>query len=592
MAEASSTATTANLPTELDLAFIIDATGSMGSYIKSAQENMRNIVQDIIISEKCLLNVALILYRDHPPQDSTFIIKVNNFTDDMEEAKANIDLASASGGGDGPEAMTPALHAAAHTLSWRTNAVKIAILIADAPPHGLDVNGDHWPNGDPSGHDPIECVALLAEHGITLYTIGCEPAATVYRDFLMALAFKTGGQYIPLDTCANLASVIVGSAKEEISLERLIAQVHEEVMREAALRGGPVDETKLTRRLHEVMESGGVKARRVKMDNQDGTKSIPSLTPTAEYLSTLTTLKEVRDKWVANKSIPTAPVAPTLFGGIFGASKTPAPTSIRTKKARVRTRVIKKKSVKTGKTATKVKTIVKKKKAKRSVGRGIRRSTRIAFRGNHEEEEEEESTENEEMETSTLPAAKPAKMIPHISHITLADDELLDVSQTRRLSDSCDLEFLNELTTDSLADLNAKSIQEKLINLLYNSKPDPIDIQCTNKLCTSTSFCQADLDNIVTWQYNYTFINGSLPCINMSPNDSSLEINQAFIAFGSQITNITLRCNHQQCHNNNRAVSEVYSIMRNEFALPLNCFFSIRIQLLQPHYLHHLALHL
>ncbi|CAF5220101.1 unnamed protein product, partial [Rotaria magnacalcarata] len=98
MAEASSTITTAsNLPTELDLAFIIDATGSMGSYIKSAQENMRNIIQDIIISEKCLLNVALILYRDHPPQENTFIIKVNNFTDDVEEAKANIDLASASG---------------------------------------------------------------------------------------------------------------------------------------------------------------------------------------------------------------------------------------------------------------------------------------------------------------------------------------------------------------------------------------------------------------------------------------------------------------------------------------------------------------
>jgi hypothetical protein len=74
----------------------------------------------------------------------------------------------------------------------------------------------------------------------------------------MALAFKTGGQYIPLGNCDNLSSIIVGSAKEEISLERLIAQVHEEVMREAALRGGPVDETELTRRIHEVMQGGGM----------------------------------------------------------------------------------------------------------------------------------------------------------------------------------------------------------------------------------------------------------------------------------------------------------------------------------------------
>lgn len=112
--------------------------------------------------------------------------------------------------------------------------------------------------GDPSGHDPVECAALLAERGVTLYTIGCEPAITPYRDFFMAIAFKTGGQYIPLGSSAGLASVIVGSAKEEISLERLIAQVHEEVMREAATRGGPVDEAELTRRIHEIMKDGGM----------------------------------------------------------------------------------------------------------------------------------------------------------------------------------------------------------------------------------------------------------------------------------------------------------------------------------------------
>jgi hypothetical protein len=50
-------------------------------------------------------------------------------------------------GGDCPEAIAPALHAAAHTLSWRKNAVKIALLIADAPPHGLQPAGDTWPNG-------------------------------------------------------------------------------------------------------------------------------------------------------------------------------------------------------------------------------------------------------------------------------------------------------------------------------------------------------------------------------------------------------------------------------------------------------------
>lgn len=44
--------------------------------------------------------------------------------------------------------MTPALYDAVHNLKWRSGAVKIAILIADAPPHGLEVSGDHWPNGE------------------------------------------------------------------------------------------------------------------------------------------------------------------------------------------------------------------------------------------------------------------------------------------------------------------------------------------------------------------------------------------------------------------------------------------------------------
>jgi hypothetical protein len=44
------------------------------------------------------LNVALILYRDHPPQENTFVIQVNDFTNDANKVKANIQLAFASGG--------------------------------------------------------------------------------------------------------------------------------------------------------------------------------------------------------------------------------------------------------------------------------------------------------------------------------------------------------------------------------------------------------------------------------------------------------------------------------------------------------------
>jgi hypothetical protein len=50
-------------------------------------------------------------------------------------------------GGDTPEAVADALHAVLK-LSWRPEAVKICVLISDAPPHGLVSSGDEFPEGE------------------------------------------------------------------------------------------------------------------------------------------------------------------------------------------------------------------------------------------------------------------------------------------------------------------------------------------------------------------------------------------------------------------------------------------------------------
>ncbi len=50
------------------MAFALDCTGSMGSYIASATQNIRAIVEEIVISEKSDIHLALVEYRDHPPQ--------------------------------------------------------------------------------------------------------------------------------------------------------------------------------------------------------------------------------------------------------------------------------------------------------------------------------------------------------------------------------------------------------------------------------------------------------------------------------------------------------------------------------------------
>eukprot|EP00913_Durusdinium_trenchii_P010139 g9506.t1 len=139
----------------------------------------------------------------------------------------------ANGGGDGPEAVTAALFEAL-SLPWRPNATKICVLIADAPPHGLEPSGDGFPNGDPDGRDPLEILRDMATLGITVYTVGCEPALGAYhfaRDFLCNVAEVTGGQAVALSSAAMLADVIINGSAEEIGLSKLQRQVEEEVLK-------------------------------------------------------------------------------------------------------------------------------------------------------------------------------------------------------------------------------------------------------------------------------------------------------------------------------------------------------------------------
>jgi hypothetical protein len=105
----------------------------------------------------------------------TFITRVHDFTSKVKEMKGWLEQCEALGGGDTPEAVADALHDVLK-LSWRPEATKICVLISDAPPHGLDPsNGDGFPEGDPTGVDPIKTVREMAEKQITLYCVGVEP---------------------------------------------------------------------------------------------------------------------------------------------------------------------------------------------------------------------------------------------------------------------------------------------------------------------------------------------------------------------------------------------------------------------------------
>ncbi|TIB82847.1 hypothetical protein E3Q08_03240 [Wallemia mellicola] len=258
--------------TSIDLLFIMDSTGSMGSYLDNATKNVIEICQTIIQSEKLqgehALRLGLISYRDSKPQDYTYETKNFGFTHDYDQMRENLKSLYASGGGDGPEAVTIAMKEAVENMPWRANASKMAVLVADAPPHGIGEYGDGFPEGSPCGNDPLQLARVMASHSITLFVVACEPALSGYQystDFFKALADLTGGMMIPLVSASLLAQVIIGSALEQMDIERLIKEVGSAVAERVHGQNENVDD--VARALHETLMLRNESTKRIYVEN-------------------------------------------------------------------------------------------------------------------------------------------------------------------------------------------------------------------------------------------------------------------------------------------------------------------------------------
>lgn len=120
----------------LDLALVIDCTGSMGDELRYLQTELRAILGRVRRAHPGVdLRVALIAYRD---RGDDYVTRTTPFTSDLTALQRDLAVQRADGGGDEPEAVEAALARAA-ALAWRDVAVKSLLWVADAPPHADDV---------------------------------------------------------------------------------------------------------------------------------------------------------------------------------------------------------------------------------------------------------------------------------------------------------------------------------------------------------------------------------------------------------------------------------------------------------------------
>lgn len=143
----------------IDIVFCCDTTSSMSSYLRKTKDTIRALITKIKAKATKDKNVSIkfgfVSYRDHPPQESTYVTKIKELCSEKEISDF-IDILDCHGGGDEPEAVLDGLLDAAKNMGWRNNLttpiLRYIFHIADAPPHG-EIYGKHssWNNGCPCG---------------------------------------------------------------------------------------------------------------------------------------------------------------------------------------------------------------------------------------------------------------------------------------------------------------------------------------------------------------------------------------------------------------------------------------------------------
>ncbi len=166
----------------MDIAFVIDTTGSMGDELNYLTVEFESIVSALQKEyPQADLRFGLVVYRD---EGDNYITEAYDFTRSVSEMRANLNLQTADGGGDYPEAMDEALVHASE-LSWRSGDVaRVLILNADAPPHDQNLKRT------------LAASQTLRELGVRIYPLAASGVAETAEYMMRIMAATTGGRHL------------------------------------------------------------------------------------------------------------------------------------------------------------------------------------------------------------------------------------------------------------------------------------------------------------------------------------------------------------------------------------------------------------
>ncbi len=214
----------------VEVAFVLDTTGSMGGLIDGAKRKIWSIARRIGEGRpRPDLRIALVGYRDLGDE---YVTRVHDFSRDMDEVHERLMAFQASGGGDTPEHVSAAMGAAVQQLSWSHGpALQIIFLVGDAPPH-LDYQ---------DGHDYARYAKAARDRGIAVETVQCGGDPVTAR-FWQEIASLGDGHYARIDAQGGMPALVTPVDAE-------LARLNGELAGTVVAGGSVAEQAKTSRRL-------------------------------------------------------------------------------------------------------------------------------------------------------------------------------------------------------------------------------------------------------------------------------------------------------------------------------------------------------
>jgi len=173
------------MPETVDVAVMVDATGSMSDEIDFLKIELENVLRNTFTEYPDLdLHAGSVFYRDKTDE---YVVRHLDFQTDLVKVLNFIKLQRAAAGGDVPEAVDVALQSALDSLHWSDNArSRILFIVTDAPPH------------DESKEKIFQLIQRAAAKGIRIVPVICTGADRSTEFIMRSMALATNGTYVLL----------------------------------------------------------------------------------------------------------------------------------------------------------------------------------------------------------------------------------------------------------------------------------------------------------------------------------------------------------------------------------------------------------